>query len=91
MLYTYCYVKGEKALERLLKKMRIDKPRFCESFAHADGITIERIYEKSHPDDWYQEYFILYMKHRTGTMHMSDIRDKVHSDIRDGCKGMKVV
>lgn len=91
MLYTYCYVKGEDALKRLLRKMGKDDARFVESFAHVGEITIERIFEKPFPDDWYSEYFILYMKHPKGQMHISDIRRKVHEDVRDGEKGMKKV
>lgn len=91
MPYTYTYVKGEQQMLALLKKMGKDKPRFCESFAHVDNITIERIYECPVPGEGYKEYFILYMPHPNGTLHnMSDIRSKVHQDIRDGEKGMKI-
>ena len=91
MLWTYCYVRGRDALERLLKKMGKDKPLFVESFAHVDAITIELTYDKSPSDDGYHDYYILYMKHPKGNMDMSDIRRKVHDDIRNGANGIKKV
>lgn len=85
MLYTYTYVKGTQQLNKLFQKMRLDKPRFMESFAHVDDVIVERIYERNlHIDKYYREYFILYRKHEKGTMRMDEIRSLVRKNIQNG-------
>lgn len=85
--YIYAVIKGEKAMDKYCEKRWGERPRFMESFAHVRDVTIERIWEKSPTDDWYMQYFILYMvdpKRESLLTSFSQIRTQVHEAIRTG-------
>ena len=85
--YIYAVIKGEKALDKYCEKRWGERPRFVESFAHINEVTIERIEEMSPTDDGYRQYFILYMvdqKHESLLTSFSRIRSQVHEAIRTG-------
>lgn len=82
MLYIYGLIQGEDNLDKYCLKRWGETPRFCESFANIADVKIERIYEKPKGEEYYKQFFILYMKHENGTMDTYTIRKKVHEDIR---------
>lgn len=85
--YIYAVIKGETALDKYCEKRWGERPRFMESFAHINDVTIESIEEMSPSDDGYKRYFILYMvdpKCESLLTSHTQIRTQVHEAIRTG-------
>lgn len=88
-MYIYRVVKGEEAAEDLLHRMRKLKPdehlMWCESFARAANVLVERVWEMAPEDDCYKEYVIMYMEHPSGKSgSISRVREWAYEDIRTG-------
>ena len=86
-MLTYAIIKGETTLNKYCEKRWGERPRFMESFAHINDVTIERIEEMSPTDDGYKQNFILYMvdpKCESLLTSYSQIRTQVHEAIRTG-------
>lgn len=74
-------IRGERNIAIYCKHKWGETPRFCESFAHVADKTVERIYEKSPTDEYYEQYYIIYdlYSHRA-----SEYRHEARMSIREG-------
>lgn len=84
MMLTYGVIKGERDLRNYCQKRWQQYPLFNGVFAHIGNCTIELIYEQTHDEGQYEQYYILYMPHERGVYDEVTIRSKVYEDIRAG-------
>lgn len=87
-MYTDKLIQGEKALKDFLAKFRPNCDiRWCETIGHCLDVTIEMFYEKSPEDEYYKQYFWLYMdtnNEKNAFYNITDRRHQIHEDIRAG-------
>lgn len=84
-MYSYAIIRTEKSLLNYCQKRWHETPQFCGEFAHVNGVSIERIWEKTPSDDYYEPYYLMITEDINGLWsNVLTIRDKVHEDLRTG-------
>lgn len=88
-MYTDKLIQGERALNEFLAKFRPGlKIAWCETIGHIADVTIEMFYERSPQDEYYKQWFWLYMDCEPGRKgafyNISDRRHEIYESIRAG-------